>query len=415
MAPNTRIAELASIIQEHTSKFDAYLASNNLPSPSFDPSHPLRLSLSPDVQASRDAVLEASDELTALMLGPVESLVPPPNSWTSVTALQRFRIAKSFPLNSTSTFNKIAESCSIPESDARSLIRHAMTFYIFHEPSPGVVAYTVSSRALAEIPPVEDFIGFISEEMLPASTRLVDAMIKWPGSQESNETGYALANATDVPMMKYISKDVRRAQQMGRAMGFLKSRQSESVQRVLESFDWGDAAEGLLVDVGGAKGTVAFELLRFLPKIKCIVQDQTELVKDTETPDDLQERLSFMAHDFFQEQPVKGADTYLLSNVLHDWSDKYAAQIIRNLVLALKKGARVLVCDRCLPAPCQLSMYKERKQRLMTVRADDLYMKGIQNAKGRDPSDWEQLFESVDSRFKVVYGGHSRWLGAIND
>jgi hypothetical protein len=36
----------------------------------------------------------------------------------------------------------------------------------------------------------------------------------------------------------------------------------------------------------------------------------------------------------------------------------------------------------------------------MIVRADDLYMKGIQNAKGRDPSDWEQLFESVDSRFK---------------
>jgi hypothetical protein len=238
-----------------------------------------------------------------------------------------------------------------------------MSFYIFHEPSPGVVAHTASSRALAEIPPVEDFIGFISEEMLPASTRLVDAMIKWPGSQESNETGYALANGTDVPMMKYISKDARRAQQMGRAMSFLKSRPSESVQRVLESFAWGNAAEGLLVDVGGAKGTVAFELLRFLPNIKCIVQDQTEVVKDTETPHDLQERLSFMAHDFFQEQPVKGADTYLLSNVLHDWSDKYAAQIIRNLVPALKKGARVLVCDRCLPAPCQLSMYKERKQR----------------------------------------------------
>jgi hypothetical protein len=80
MAPNTRIAELASIIQEQTSKVDAYLTSNNLPSPSFDPAYPLRLSLPPDVQASRDAVLEASDELTALMLGPIESLVPPVRS-----------------------------------------------------------------------------------------------------------------------------------------------------------------------------------------------------------------------------------------------------------------------------------------------------------------------------------------------
>lgn len=46
-----------------------------------------------------------------------------------------------------------------------------------------------------------DFIGFVSEEMLPASVRLVDAMIKWPGSQESHETGYAIVNGTDVPMM----------------------------------------------------------------------------------------------------------------------------------------------------------------------------------------------------------------------
>jgi hypothetical protein len=77
MSPKSRIAELASTIQEQTSKVDAYLAANNLPSPSFDVSCPLRLSLPPEIQASRNAVLEASDELTALMLGPVESLIPP--------------------------------------------------------------------------------------------------------------------------------------------------------------------------------------------------------------------------------------------------------------------------------------------------------------------------------------------------
>ncbi|KAF7852442.1 hypothetical protein EAF04_010982 [Stromatinia cepivora] len=252
------------------------------------------------------------------MPGPAEPLIPPPNAWISVTALQRFGIAKSFPPTCTSTFSEIAKACSIPESDACSLIRHTMAFYIFHEPSPGIFAHTASSKALAEIPPVSDFIGFISEEMLPASTRLVDAMQKWPGSQESNETGFALIYGTDLPMMKYISEDSRRAQQMGRAMSFLKSRPSESVQRVLEQFSWDDAANGLLVDVGGAKGTVAIEISRFLPKLKCIVQDQLEVVKDTEIPGDLQGRLSFMAHDFFQEQPMKGVGVYLISNVLHD-------------------------------------------------------------------------------------------------
>lgn len=77
MSPTSRIAELASIIHEQTDKVDAYLASNNLPTPSFDISYPPTLSLPAEIQASRDAILEASDELTALMLGPVESLIPP--------------------------------------------------------------------------------------------------------------------------------------------------------------------------------------------------------------------------------------------------------------------------------------------------------------------------------------------------
>ena len=37
--------------------------------------------------------------------------------------------------------------------------------------------------------------------------------------------------------------------------------------------------------------------------------------------------------------------------------------------------------------------------------ADDLYMKGIQNARARYPNDWEQLFASVDSRFKSFETG----------
>lgn len=70
-----------------------------------------------------------------------------------------------------------------------------------------------------------------------------------------------------------------------------------------------------------------------------------------------------MAHDFFQKQSVKGAGVYLICNVLHDWSDKYAANILSNLIPALKKGSKVLVCNRLLPAPCALSPYQVRRQR----------------------------------------------------
>jgi len=77
MAPTSRIMELASIIHEQTSKVDAYLASNNLPTPSFDISCPPKPFLPAEIQASRYAVLEAFDELMALMIGLAESLIPP--------------------------------------------------------------------------------------------------------------------------------------------------------------------------------------------------------------------------------------------------------------------------------------------------------------------------------------------------
>ena len=240
-----------------------------------------------------------------------------------------------------------------------------MTYYIFQELSPNVVSHTAASRALAENPAFGQFTGFISGEMWPSAARLVDAMEKWPGSEEPNESGFSLAYATDIPMTDAIGRDPRRASQMAGAMNFMQSGPAYAPRHFLENFEWGDAAQGLLVDVGGAQGEVAIEIARYLPGIKCVVQDLPEVIKDAKVPDDLKAdgRLRFLAHDFFKEQPVKGADIYYLRWILHDWSDKYAANILRNLVPALGKGARVLISDLCIPPPCVLSPYRARRGR----------------------------------------------------
>lgn len=62
-----------------------------------------------------------------------------------------------------------------------------------------------------------------------------------------------------------------------------------------------------------------------------------------------------MAHDFFTEQPVKGADVFLLRCILHDWSDKYAIKILRALVPALKPDVRIIVNEAVVPEPAAFS------------------------------------------------------------
>jgi hypothetical protein len=286
------------------------------------------------------------------------------NSWVSVQAIQRFGLANAFAVGETSTFDAIAQTCELPVDDVRRLLRHAMTFCIFRESSPGVVAHTAASKVLAQIPPLGLLVGFLSGEMWPSATRIVDALERWPGSEEPHQAGYALAFHTDQAIFDAVGRDEARARRMAGAMSFTHSGPANHVRHLLENFDWGPAATGTIVDVGGADGSVAAEVARFLPSTKCIVQDLAAVVASAKVPDDLREgnRLTFVEHDFFQEQPVK-ADVFLLRWVLHDWSDKYAVQILQNLRPGLQNGARVVVSELCLPPPCTLSPYRERQAR----------------------------------------------------
>ncbi len=73
----TRISELSSIISKATSKYDNYLSAQALPTPSFDPGAPPFLPLPGDVAEAKQIVLEATDELHALIAGPLGTLFTP--------------------------------------------------------------------------------------------------------------------------------------------------------------------------------------------------------------------------------------------------------------------------------------------------------------------------------------------------
>ena len=80
-------------------------------------------------------------------------------------------------------------------------------------------------------------------------------------------------------------------------------------------------------------------------------------------PEDLRDRIDFMAHDFLTEQPVKGAEAYLFRWILHNWSDLYCLQILRNLIPALKPGAYIVVNDNVLPEPGAMGAWQEDRLR----------------------------------------------------
>ena len=155
--------------------------------------------------------------------------------------------------------------------------------------------------------------------------------------------------------------------------------------------------QGLIVDVGGSKGTICIEIAKAAPHLHFIVQDLPETIRGAEggVPADLKPRIEFMAHDMFTAQPVHDADVYLFRNVFHDWSDGHTVQALKALVPALKPGARVVVNDHFLPELGTMTPSKERE-----VRAMDMIMFALFNSRERAKRDWEAIFQQADPRFK---------------
>ena len=166
-------------------------------------------------------------------------------------------------------------------------------------------------------------------------------------------------------MFEFFEENPVRMNRFKDAMGFLQTFPGLQNSYVLKGFDWASLGNGLVVDVGGSHGLVSMDIARGFPSLRFIVQDLPKVIEDAKmkVPAELADRVTFMAHDMFTEQPVKGADVYYFRWIFHDWSDKYCIKILKSLIPALKPGARIMFSERCLEPPCTLPLRQEKWNR----------------------------------------------------
>lgn len=126
-------------------------------------------------------------------------------------------------------------------------------------------------------------------------------------------------------------------------------------------------------------------------------------------PAELADRVSFMAHDFFTSQPVKGADVFFLRKILHDWSDDYALKILQQITPVMKPGSRILIAEAVAPptgghgGPPAESSSASSVNRIVT--ALDLHMMTTLSGKERSVAEFDALINKADARL-VMKGIH---------
>jgi hypothetical protein len=106
-----------------------------------------------------------------------------------------------------------------------------------------------------------------------------------------------------------------------------------------------------VIDVGGGKGTLLVEILRAHAHLTGVLFETPAVAARADAlldAADLTDRCEVFAGDFFERVPAHG-DCYVLANVLHDWDDTRAIEILRNCRKAMAGTGRVLIIERLIP------------------------------------------------------------------
>jgi len=118
---------------------------------------------------------------------------------------------------------------------------------------------------------------------------------------------------------------------------------------VAASYDF--ARCGTIIDVGGATGHLLTTILQRHGGPRGILYDLPHVVCDAPAliaAHDLTDRVSIIGGSFFDAVP-EGGDAYLLSHIIHDWSEDQCMTILGNCRRAMTAEARLLLIEMVLP------------------------------------------------------------------
>ena len=176
----------------------------------------------------------------------------------------------------------------------------------------------------------------------PAFTRAFEDIVH---SVKTGRTGFEKAHGA--PVFDYFASRPEEASMFSETMvGF----HGAEPAAVAAAYDF--SAFETVVDVGGATGNMLSAILARHTKPRGVLFDRPHVVRDAPAllrAAGVAERVTIEGGDFFEAVPT-GGDAYVLSHILHDWSEEQCLTILRNCRKAMKPTARLLIVEMVLPA-----------------------------------------------------------------
>jgi demethylsterigmatocystin 6-O-methyltransferase len=271
------------------------------------------------------------------------------------------------------------------------LLRSMASFGFIEELAKDTFQANRISKALAS-PHVSGAAPHISLVHFPVAQVLPQYLKKHKYQNMTNNRDLPFQNAlnTDLTPFEYMKGDPVQMKALGHIMVLDATKHWVSSYPAIDTVGSFSAApdSAVLVDVGGGFGqhSVAFRnKFTNLPG-RIVVQDLPSTLAHIPSPKPA--GIEFQEHDFFTEQPIRGAKFYYLRHILHDWPSEDCVRILQSIVPAMSSESLILIDEVVLPetnVPWQVAFM-------------DLSMMACLGGLERSKEDWESLLDRAGLR-----------------
>ncbi|KAJ5476098.1 hypothetical protein N7475_001827 [Penicillium sp. IBT 31633x] len=410
-------------------------------------------------------LIAATGKLTELVSDPSSRLLEVSSQYNEARCLHIAAVLKipdflSESGNKGVSLEDVAKKVGIEKRKLGRILRCLCSIHIFQELEDGVFANNAISARLVNNEPLRAYIAMFGWDLYSASDALPRSLLdpEIGFSYSVKESAWQKAVGTTQERWNWLEEGTTPSELEKGGYGAypgafgpevtsaLQSKdQDESIRRPelgifglamlgggrvfgvahLFDFPWESLGNAQVVDVGGGVGGFCLQLSKIYPNLNFVVQDRAPALAQAqgeiwprENPQALsQGRVKFLEHDFFNTNPVIGADVYWLRYILHDWSDDYCIQILAGIKAAMKSNSRILICDQVMnttagfteqiasapePLPANYGYFTRYSHQR------DITMMSIINGIERTPAEFQDIVERSGLVINRIYDCRSQ-------
>ena len=178
----------------------------------------------------------------------------------------------------------------------------------------------------------------------------------WGCFMDSIKTGCtAFEKAHGLPVSDWLEENPYAAEVFNEANAV---KAANSNRAIVDVYDF--SGIDTLTDVGGGLGVLMVEILIANSSMSGIIADIPSVIcktKEIIKSRGLENRCDTVECDFFKNIPA-GSDAYLMSNILHDWSNEQCHVILKNCHKVMKPKSKLLIVEMVIPPGNQPSIAK---------------------------------------------------------